>query len=75
MTGSHLYTADVIIFQIAIPHFLFNSYLYILIQLLGEVDASASTISRRNYADDRLWQMIIALGSQGIMPLCFLILV
>ena len=75
MTGSHLYTSDVIIFQIAIPHFLLNSHLYILIQLLGEVDASASTISRRNYSDDRLWQMIIALGSQGIMPLCFLILV
>ena len=53
MTGNHIYIADLIIFQIALPHFLFNAHLYSLIQLLGEMDASAA-ISRRNYADNSL---------------------
>lgn len=53
MTGNHIYIADLIIFQIALPHFLFNAHLYNLIQLLGEMDASAA-ISRRNYADNSL---------------------
>lgn len=80
MTGNYIYIAVIIIFQIALPHFLFNAHLYILIQLVGETDARATAISRRNYADNsirlnRLWQTITALGSQGIMPLCLLIFV